>query len=91
MSEKSSIPSTLAPRKHQWETRYQAMNHPSKPIPPVPNGDKEDGDVVGLSVITRNLDMLASVPMIPFYSENVEWIDDMAATDILMNIQQQAV
>ena len=97
LSEKPSIPSALAPCIYEWETRYQAMNHPSEPISPanyvsaVPNNNENDGDAVGLSVITRNLDMLDSVPMTPFYSKTVERSDDMAAADILMNIQQQAV
>ena len=58
LSKKPSIPSTLAPRKHQWETVYDAMNHPSEPIRPanyvsavsVDNEDDVDGDIVGLSV-----------------------------------------
>ena len=78
MAEKPPILSTLAPRKQQWEICYQAMNHPSEPIPPasyisvVPNVHEDDDDVVGLSVITRNLDILASVPMTPFYLETVD-------------------
>ena len=71
MAEKPNIPSTLAPHKQQWKTSYQAMNHPSEPIPPthyvstVPNDDENDGNVIGLSVLSvlsRNLDILASLP-----------------------------
>ena len=99
LSEKPSIPSTLAPRKHQWETIYDAMNHPSQPIRPanyvsavsVKDEDNSNDNVVSLSVITMNLDMLASLPMATFHLETVEYNDDMAATDILLNIQQQAV
>ena len=68
MAEKPTIPSTLAPRKQQWETLYQAMIHPSEPILPVnylsavPNSNEDDGDVVGLSVLNRNLGILAPLP-----------------------------
>ena len=99
LSEKHSIPSTLAPRKHQWETVYDAMNHPSEPIRPanyvsaVSAEDEDNGndDVVRLSVITTNLDMLASLPMTTFHSETIKSNDDMAAANILLNIQSQAV
>ena len=42
-------------------------------------------------MITTNLDMLALLPMTTFHSETIERNHDMAAADILMNIQQQAV
>ena len=67
MAKKPSIPSTLAPRKLQWETCYEAMNHSSEAIPPtnyvsaVPNKDEDDGDVDSLSVPGRNLDLLAAL------------------------------
>ena len=110
MAEKPSIPSTLAPRKLQWETRYQAMNHPCEPIPPgsyvsapgnfvsaVPDGDEDGSDVVSLSVLSRNLDLLAALPANPvrrmntFVLDDVENSEEMAVADILMNIQQQEV
>ena len=99
MAVKPAIATTLAPRTRQWETRYEAMVHPSVPIPPpnyvsaIADGGEEDVDdeVVSLSVITANLDMLASVPMTSFHSETNEYTDDMAAADILLNIQSQAV
>ena len=99
LSEKHSILSTLAPGKHEWETVHDAMNHPIVPIRPanyistVSSKDEDDGndDVVSLSVITMNLDMLASLPMTTFHSETIESNDNMTAADILLNIQLQAV
>ena len=105
MAEKPSIPCTLAPRKLQWETRYQAMNHPCEPIPPVNyvsapgnyvsaelDGDEDGSDVVSLSVLSRNLDLLAALSANPvrrmntFDLEDVEDSEEMAVADILMNI-----
>ena len=99
MAVKPTIPTTLAPRKQQWETHYEAMVHPSLPVPPpnyvsaIAGGGEEDvnDEVDSLSVITTNLNILASLPMTSFHSETIESNDDMAAADILLNIQSQAV
>ena len=99
MAVKPTIPTTLAPRTQQWENHYKAMVHPSLPIPP-PNyvsaladsGEEDvDDEVVSLSVLTVNLDMFTSLPMTSFHAETIQSNDDMAAADILLNIQSQAV
>ena len=103
MAVKPTIPTTLAPRKQQWETHYEAMVHPSLPVPPpnyvsaIPDGGEEDVNVVDLSVLNSNLGLLVALPqdplrrMNPFLSNAIEHSDDIAVANILMNIQHQSV
>ena len=79
------------------------MVHPSLPVPPpnyvsaMPNGGEEDVNVVDLSMLNSNIDLLVELPQDPlrrmnlFLSNTIEHSDDMAVADILMNIQHQSV
>ena len=99
LTDKPTIPTVLAVRKHLWSTQYRRMPNPLVPVIPLNYVAADDVSVedlpevglVSLGVLNRNLDMLASLPHLNTFSDAVEQDERMAAADLLMNIQIQEI